>query len=208
MKQLYKDLCIITNSTENMQIWINEANERQGFSQMGVQAHFGQPLFKEYCFIFHMLLHKLSIWTGPIVQFGHPLFDTWLKAWSETLHEEGFCKNSFSSPETMIFLESTKTWNLWLELILQISKNLLSHQSLQSFWSALRNTNSFTLLDLFHLHTSKSWATSSDLTVFNQHASAHIRLAENKYFLQAYSIKSPSQLLLGSSRNVSVGRQP
>ena len=27
----------------------------QGFSQMGVQAFRGQSLFKEYCFVFHML---------------------------------------------------------------------------------------------------------------------------------------------------------
>ena len=27
----------------------------QGFSQMGVQASCGQPLFKEYYFVFHIL---------------------------------------------------------------------------------------------------------------------------------------------------------
>ena len=31
------------------------------FSQMGVQASCGWPHFKEYCFGFHMLLHKLFI---------------------------------------------------------------------------------------------------------------------------------------------------
>ena len=36
---------------------------RQGFSQMGVQASCGRPLYKQYCFFFfHMLLHKLFIW--------------------------------------------------------------------------------------------------------------------------------------------------
>ena len=46
----------------------------QGFSQMGIQASCGRPLFKEYnCFVFHMLLHKLFIRAGPIVQFGRPL---------------------------------------------------------------------------------------------------------------------------------------
>ena len=30
----------------------------QGFNQMGVQASCGRHLFKENCFVFHMLLHK------------------------------------------------------------------------------------------------------------------------------------------------------
>ena len=41
-------------------------NTNQGFSHMGIQASYGQLPFKEYCFVFHMLLHKLSIWAGPI----------------------------------------------------------------------------------------------------------------------------------------------
>ena len=36
------------------------------------------PPFKEYCFVFHMLLHKLFIGAGSIVQFGRPLFESWL----------------------------------------------------------------------------------------------------------------------------------
>ena len=57
---------------------------KQGFSQLGIQAPFGRPLFKEYCFVFQMLLHKLLIWAGPIVQFGRPLFESWLKTCLQT----------------------------------------------------------------------------------------------------------------------------
>ena len=39
-------------------------------------------LFNEHCFVFHMLLHKLFICADPIVQFGRPLFECWLKACS------------------------------------------------------------------------------------------------------------------------------
>ena len=53
----------------------------EGFSQIDVQASCGRPLFKEYCFVFHMLLHKLFIWAGRIVQSGRPLFESWLNAW-------------------------------------------------------------------------------------------------------------------------------
>ena len=34
---------------------------KQGFSQMGAQSSSGQPLFKEYCYVFPMLLDKLFI---------------------------------------------------------------------------------------------------------------------------------------------------
>ena len=47
-----------------------------GFSLVGVQVSCRRSLFKEYCLVFHMLLHKLFIWAGPIMQFGRPLFES------------------------------------------------------------------------------------------------------------------------------------
>ena len=52
----------------------------QAFSQMTVQASCGRPLFKENCFVFHMLLYKLFTWPGPIAHLGRPLFKSWLNA--------------------------------------------------------------------------------------------------------------------------------
>jgi len=53
---------------------------------MAVQPSCGQPLFKENCFIFQMLLYELFIGAGPIAHFGCPLFESWLKACS--LHND------------------------------------------------------------------------------------------------------------------------
>jgi len=47
---------------------------------------------------------------------------------------------------------------------------------------SFENYDLFHLTLFFHLQTLKSWAASSNLTVYDQHASAHIRLAKNKYF--------------------------
>ena len=44
----------------------------KSFNQMDIQESCGRPLFKEYYFVFHMLLHELFIWAGPIVQFASP----------------------------------------------------------------------------------------------------------------------------------------
>jgi len=47
---------------------------------MGVEASCGWPLFKEKCFIFHILPYKLLISASPIEHFEWPLFKFWLKA--------------------------------------------------------------------------------------------------------------------------------
>ena len=48
--------------------------DKQAFSQMGLQASYGQPIMKENWFIFQMLPQKLFIWADPREQFGMATF--------------------------------------------------------------------------------------------------------------------------------------
>lgn len=74
---------------------------------MGVPTSCGQPLFKENCFIFHMLRYKLFIWAGPLAHFVHPLFKSWLKAWlAKQPERSGTVVQSYSLHPSLSVLRS------------------------------------------------------------------------------------------------------
>ena len=97
----------------------DKGQSHTALSQMGVQASSGQPLSKENCFIFHMLLYKLLIWAGPITHFGQALLNFWLNAWS---------------PNTLVQVSNVHMGTAFISVLSTTLEKLLPNW----FWSPLQ----------------------------------------------------------------------